>query len=68
MIESIAITNFYCFKEKTELSFVAGRERNKSLADLFSGFTEQNRVNLLRTVYLCSQKFRLRTPGKDRLD
>lgn len=52
MIESIAITNFYCFKEKTELSFVAGRERNKSLADLFSGFTEQNRVNLLRTVYL----------------
>lgn len=52
MIESIAITNFYCFKDKTEISFVAGRERNKLLDDLFSGFTEQNRVNLLRTVYL----------------
>lgn len=52
MIESIAITNFYCFKGKTEVSFVAGRERNRLLDDLFSGFTEQNRVNLLRTVYL----------------
>ena len=52
MIESIAITNFYCFKDKTEVSFVAGRERNRLIDDLFSGFTEQNRVNLLRTVYL----------------
>lgn len=52
MIESIAISNFYCFKEKTELSFVAGRERNRSLDNLFSGFTEQSRVNLLRMVYL----------------
>jgi len=52
MIESIAITNFYCFKDRTEMSLVAGRERNRLLDDLFSGFTEQNRVNLLRTVYL----------------
>ena len=52
MIESIAITNFYCFDEKTEISFVAGRERNRSLDDLYSGFTEQSRVNLLRMVYL----------------
>ena len=52
MIESIAITNFYCFDEKTEVSFVAGRERNRSLDDLYSGFTEQNRVNLLKMTYL----------------
>ena len=52
MIESIAITNFYCFDEKTEISFVAGRERNRSLDDLYSGFTEQNRVNLLKMSYL----------------
>ncbi len=52
MIESITITNFYCFKDKTEISFVAGRERNRLLDDLFSGYTEHSRVNLLRTVYL----------------
>ena len=28
MIESIAITNFYCFNETTKILFVAGRERN----------------------------------------
>lgn len=52
MIESIAITNFYCFCEKTEISFVAGRERNRSLDEMYSGFTEQNRVNLLKMTYL----------------
>lgn len=52
MVESIAITNFYCFDEKTEISFVAGRERNKSLDDLYSGYSEQNRINLLKMVYL----------------
>lgn len=53
MIESIAITNFYCFNETTKVSFVAGRERNRSLDyDFYSGFTEQNRINLLRMIYL----------------
>ena len=52
MIESIAITNFYCFDEKVEVSFIAGRERNRSLDDLYSGYSEQNRINLLKMVYL----------------
>lgn len=52
MIESIAITNFYCFNETTKISFVAGRERNRSLDDMYSGYIEQNRVNLLKMVYL----------------
>lgn len=52
MIESITITNFYCFNEQTKISFVAGRERNRSLDDMYSGFVEQNRVNLLKMVYL----------------
>ena len=51
MIESIAITNFYCFNETTKISFVAGRERNRSLDDMYSGYIEQNRVNLLKMVY-----------------
>lgn len=41
MIESIAITNFYCFNETTKISFVAGRERNRLLDEMYSGFTEQ---------------------------
>jgi len=52
MIESIAITNFYCFKEKTEISFVAGRERNKTTDVLYNGFSTQNRVNILKMVFL----------------
>lgn len=52
MIESIAITNFYCFNETTTISFVAGRERNKATDGLYNGITEQNRVNLLKMVYL----------------
>ena len=52
MIESIAITNFYCFNETTKISFVAGRERNRLLDEMYSGFTEQNRVNLLKMTYL----------------
>lgn len=54
MIGSITITNFYCFNETTKISFVADRERNRALDDLYSGFTEQNRVNLLKLVYLYS--------------
>ncbi len=52
MIESISITNFYCFDETTSVSFVAGRERNRTLDDMYSGFTVQNRVNLLKMSYL----------------
>lgn len=52
MIESIAISNFYCFNETTQVSFVAGRERSRALDDMYSGFTEQNRVNLLKMVYI----------------
>lgn len=51
MIESISITNFYCFNETTRISFIAGRERNKDTDDLYNGFTEQSRVNLLKMVY-----------------
>ena len=52
MIESISITNFYCFNETTKISFVAGRERNRATDELYNGYTTQNRVNLLKTVFL----------------
>ena len=52
MIESIAITNFYSFNENTKVSFVAGRERNKVSDELYCGFSTQNRVNLLKMVFL----------------
>ncbi len=52
MIESIAITNFYCFNQPVKVSFVAGRERNKATDLLYNGFSTQNRVNLLKTVFL----------------
>lgn len=52
MIESISITNFYCFNETTTISFVAGRERNKITDILYNGYSTRNRVNLLKTVFL----------------
>ena len=52
MVESITITNFYCFNETTKVSFVAGRERNKATDGLYNGITEQSRVNLLKMVYI----------------
>lgn len=52
MIESISITNFYCFNETTTISFVAGRERNKITDLLYNGYSTRNRVNLLKTVFL----------------
>lgn len=52
MIESIAITNFYCFNETAKISFVAGRERNRVLDELYNGFSTQNRVNLLKMIFL----------------
>lgn len=52
MIESISITNFYCFNEQTKISFVAGRERNKDTDELYNGYSTQNRVNILKMVFL----------------
>lgn len=52
MIESIAITNFYCFNETAKISFIAGRERNRVLDELYNGFSTQNRVNLLKMIFL----------------
>lgn len=51
MIESIAITNFYCFKEKTEISFVAGRERNRLSDIMYAGYEPQNNINMLKMVF-----------------
>lgn len=52
MIESIALENFYCFNKRTEVSFVAGRERSRTMDEMYAGYAEVNRVNLLKTVYL----------------
>ena len=52
MIESIAISNFYCFNETTKVSFIAGRERNKATDGIYGGYSTKNRVNLLKTVFL----------------
>lgn len=52
MIESISVSNFYCFKERTELNFIASKERNRSTDQQFCGFSEMNKVNLLKMVYL----------------
>lgn len=52
MIESITISNFYCFNDETAVSFVAGRERNRAMDGMYAGYNEQNRVNLLKMVYL----------------
>ena len=52
MIESLSLTNFYSFKERTEISFAAGKERNR-VSDLkYKGFEELDFVNLLKTVYV----------------
>ena len=34
------------------MSFVAGRERNRAMDGMYAGYNEQNRVNLLKMVYL----------------
>lgn len=52
MIESLSVTNFYCFKERTTISFVAKKERNRSTDNLFAGFSVQNKINILKLVYL----------------
>ena len=55
MIESIAITNFYCFNETTKISFVAGRERNRLSDILFAGYEPLNHVNMLKMAFLSAQ-------------
>ena len=52
MIESIALSNFYSFKERTEISFAAGKERNRFSDLKYKGFEELDCVNLLKTVYV----------------
>ena len=52
MIESLSITNFYCFKERTTISFVAKKERNRATDDRFCGFSTQNKINILKLIYL----------------
>ena len=52
MIESLSVTNFYCFKERTTLLFTAGKERNRSLDNTYCGFSTQNKVNILKLVYV----------------
>lgn len=52
MIESLSVTNFYCFKERTTILFTAKKERNRVLDNTFCGFLTQNKVNLLKLVYL----------------
>ena len=52
MIESLALTNFYSFKERTEIAFIAGRERNREQDEKLCGFVNINRVNLLKMSYI----------------
>lgn len=52
MVESLTITNFYCFKDRTTISFVAKKERNRVLDNEFCGFSTKNKTNLLKLVYL----------------
>lgn len=52
MIESLSVTNFYCFKERTTMLFTAKKERNRVLDNEFCGFSTKNKVNILKLVYL----------------
>ena len=52
MIESLSVTNFYCFKERTSILFTAKKERKRNGDPRFCGFTTQNKVNILKLVYL----------------
>ena len=52
MFESLSVTNFYCFKERTTISFLAKKERNRVLDNEFCGFSTKNKTNLLKLIYL----------------
>ena len=52
MIESLSVTNFYCFRERTTISFIAKKERNRVLDNDFCGFSARNKTNILKLIYL----------------
>lgn len=52
MIESLSVTNFYCFKERTTILFTAKKERNRILDNEFCGFSTKNKINILKLIYL----------------
>ena len=52
MIESLSVTNFYCFKERTTILFTAKKERNRILDNEFCGFATKNKTNILKLIYL----------------
>ena len=52
MIESLSVTNFYCFKERTTMLFTAKKERNRILDNEFCGFATKNKANILKLIYL----------------
>lgn len=52
MIESLSVTNYYCFKECTTILFTAKKERNRVLDNSFCGFTTQNKINILKLAFL----------------
>lgn len=43
MIESLTVTNFYCFKERTTILFTAKKERNRMLDNNFVGLRLKTR-------------------------
>lgn len=52
MIESLSVTNFYCFKERTTISFIAKKERNRTMDNDYCGFIAKNKMNLLKLIYI----------------
>ena len=52
MIESLSLTNFYSFKETETISFIASKERNRSLDESYCGFSVMNRKNILKLAFL----------------
>jgi len=52
MLESITVENIFCFKNSTTLSFLAGKERNRTTDDQYCGFTTVNKQNILKQVFL----------------
>ncbi len=52
MLESITVENIFCFKNSSTLSFLAGKERNRTTDDQYCGFTTVNKQNVLKQVFL----------------
>ena len=47
MIESLSVTNFYCFKDRTTISFIAKKERNRTMDNDYCGFIAKNKMNFI---------------------